>query len=72
MYCVEVMTCEQSCDVINIGCDVTYNSYAVTHIVGLIPHILQMCYNQYIVSIRSATVDAMTGMLGVMTLIQCV
>ena len=39
---------------------------------GLISHMLQMCYNQYTVNNRSATVDAMTGMLGVMTLIQCV
>ena len=41
-------------------------------VVGLISHMLQMCYNQYTVSNSTATVDAMTGMLGVMTLIQCV
>ena len=67
-----MMSCVQSCDVIKIGCYVTQNSYVVIHVVGLISHMLQMCYNQYTVSNSSATVDAMTGMLGVMTLIQCV
>ena len=72
MNCVEVLSCVQSCDVIKIGCDLTSNSYDVIHVVCLITHMLQMWYNQYTVSNSSATVDAMTGMLGVMTLIQCV
>ena len=42
------------------------------YVVGLISHMLQRSYNQYTVSNRSAMVDAMTGMLGVMTLIECV
>ena len=57
----------QSCDVIKSGCDVTWNSYDVIHIVGVISHILRMCYSQQIVSDSSATVEVMTGMLGVMT-----
>ena len=38
---------------------------------GLISYILQTSSNQYTVSKSSATVDAMTGVLGVMTWIQC-
>ena len=57
----------QSCDVINNGCDVTLNSYAVIHIVGLISHVLQMWYNQCTVSNDAATVDVMSNILGVMT-----
>ena len=72
MKCVEVMSLVQSCDVVKICCDVKYNSYDVIHVVGMIPHMLQMCYYQYTVSNSTATVDAMTGMLGEMTLIQCV
>ena len=64
---VDVMSGIQSCDVIKSGCDDTWNSYDVIHTVGLISHILQICYNQYTVSNSSATVDAMTGSLGVMT-----
>ena len=72
MNCVEVRSSVQSCDVIKIGWNVTLNSKGVIHVVGLISHMLQMCYNQYTVSNSSATVNAMTGMLCVMRLIQCV
>ena len=72
MNCVKVMSGVQSFDVIKFGCDVPYNSYDVIYVVGLISHRFQMCYNQYTASNSSATVEAMTGMLGVMTLIECV
>ena len=57
----------QSCDVIKSGCDVTWNSYDVIHIVGVISHILRMFYSQYIVNDSSAPVEAMRCRLGVMT-----
>ena len=63
MYNVDVMSWIQSCDVIKSGCDVIYNLYDVIHIVGLISHIFSMCYNQYTLRNRSATVDVMRGIL---------
>ena len=64
---MDVMSLIQSCDVIKSGCDDTQNLYDVIYIVGLISHILQKCYNQYTLSNSSATVDAMTSIMGVMT-----